>query len=332
MTDSVDRSTIHQTMEPVVTPKIATASLLDPPYINTPSSIYHGSPPQPLPGSQTTTDGLSNEDFFHSMRSLTNQTVALSSQSPSWMNQRTLSSDLGTYSLATTTTSNPALATSIGSNQFTASRLASYKEPEWVTDPSNSAMPFNMSLSVPNIVTSVPVSGMSHPSSTPSQWASSRSMSANYLAPPLSAHSENLMQSSAPLMGWPSPTPWMDTSAGHSQPRLAIATGHLNDTMSSFYQNANPSPFPMSAGSTSFSRSPYLPPRPPQQQHYQQSPARPNPDQINITSAFWSEKKTVVYQLEFDNVVVARRADNNFINGTKLLNMTVRRFLLFVRC
>ena len=36
----------------------------------------------------------------------------------------------------------------------------------------------------------------------------------------------------------------------------------------------------------------------------------------------WEDENTLCYQVEANGVNVVRRADNNFINGTKLLNVT----------
>lgn len=40
-----------------------------------------------------------------------------------------------------------------------------------------------------------------------------------------------------------------------------------------------------------------------------------------ITTTMWEDEKTLCYQVEANNVSVVRRADNNMINGTKLLNV-----------
>ena len=40
-----------------------------------------------------------------------------------------------------------------------------------------------------------------------------------------------------------------------------------------------------------------------------------------VTTTMWEEEKTLCYQVDANNVSVVRRADNNMINGTKLLNV-----------
>jgi len=41
-----------------------------------------------------------------------------------------------------------------------------------------------------------------------------------------------------------------------------------------------------------------------------------------ITTTMWEDEKTLCYQVEANGVIVVRRADNDMINGTKLLNVT----------
>lgn len=36
----------------------------------------------------------------------------------------------------------------------------------------------------------------------------------------------------------------------------------------------------------------------------------------------WEDENTICYQVEAKGISVVRRADNNMINGTKLLNVT----------
>ncbi|ODQ68173.1 DNA-binding domain of Mlu1-box binding protein MBP1 [Nadsonia fulvescens var. elongata DSM 6958] len=40
-----------------------------------------------------------------------------------------------------------------------------------------------------------------------------------------------------------------------------------------------------------------------------------------VTTTLWEEEKTLCYQVEVKGIYVARREDNDFINGTKLLNV-----------
>ncbi|GMG48241.1 unnamed protein product [Ambrosiozyma monospora] len=58
------------------------------------------------------------------------------------------------------------------------------------------------------------------------------------------------------------------------------------------------------------------------------APLSPNAGQIQppglrpkITTTMWEDEKTLCYQVEANGVAVVRRADNNMINGTKLLNV-----------
>ncbi|CCK73064.1 Sok2p KNAG_0M02110 [Huiozyma naganishii CBS 8797] len=41
-----------------------------------------------------------------------------------------------------------------------------------------------------------------------------------------------------------------------------------------------------------------------------------------LTTTLWEDENTVCYQVEVNSVCVVRRADNDFVNGTKLLNVT----------
>ncbi|ODV60790.1 KilA-N domain-containing protein, partial [Ascoidea rubescens DSM 1968] len=41
-----------------------------------------------------------------------------------------------------------------------------------------------------------------------------------------------------------------------------------------------------------------------------------------LTTTYWEDENTICYQVECRNVTVSRRGDNDFINGTKLLNVT----------
>ncbi|KAL7749912.1 hypothetical protein RI367_004788 [Sorochytrium milnesiophthora] len=46
------------------------------------------------------------------------------------------------------------------------------------------------------------------------------------------------------------------------------------------------------------------------------------PSKNYLTTFFWDDKATLVYQLNCGSVPVCRRKDNNFVNGTKLLNIS----------
>ncbi|KAI9301682.1 transcription regulator HTH, apses-type DNA-binding domain-containing protein, partial [Cunninghamella echinulata] len=41
-----------------------------------------------------------------------------------------------------------------------------------------------------------------------------------------------------------------------------------------------------------------------------------------ITTSFWEDEGTVCFQVDARGICVARRKDNDMINGTKLLNVT----------
>ncbi|RKP10351.1 transcription regulator HTH, apses-type DNA-binding domain-containing protein, partial [Thamnocephalis sphaerospora] len=40
-----------------------------------------------------------------------------------------------------------------------------------------------------------------------------------------------------------------------------------------------------------------------------------------LTTTLWEDEGTICYQVDAESVCVARRQDNNMINGTKLLNV-----------
>lgn len=86
------------------------------------------------------------------------------------------------------------------------------------------------------------------------------------------------------------------------------------------YQGYNAS-FPM----TGFTMSGFPPTMPPPAPVIPTQPARPV-----VFTAFWDEQAIEVLQLEYKGHIIARRLDNDFVNGTKLLNMTVRFFLKFL--
>ena len=45
------------------------------------------------------------------------------------------------------------------------------------------------------------------------------------------------------------------------------------------------------------------------------------PDKPRIATTFWEDEKTVCYQVEAQGILVSRREDTNYVNGTKLLNV-----------
>ncbi|KAI8646356.1 hypothetical protein BD408DRAFT_440046 [Parasitella parasitica] len=55
-----------------------------------------------------------------------------------------------------------------------------------------------------------------------------------------------------------------------------------------------------------------------QQQQQQQQPAQ----RPRITTSLWDDEETVCYQVDVRSICVARRQDNDMVNGTKLLNVT----------
>ncbi|KAI7854569.1 transcription regulator HTH, apses-type DNA-binding domain-containing protein [Circinella umbellata] len=56
-----------------------------------------------------------------------------------------------------------------------------------------------------------------------------------------------------------------------------------------------------------------------QQQH--QSQQEQPQQQTKLTTSFWEDEGTICYQVDAKGVCVARRQDNDMVNGTKLLNV-----------
>ncbi|KAG2226765.1 hypothetical protein INT45_005730 [Circinella minor] len=56
-----------------------------------------------------------------------------------------------------------------------------------------------------------------------------------------------------------------------------------------------------------------------QQQHQSQQEQRQQ--QTKLTTSFWEDEGTICYQVDAKGVCVARRQDNDMVNGTKLLNV-----------
>ncbi|ORY07494.1 apses-domain-containing protein, partial [Basidiobolus meristosporus CBS 931.73] len=48
-------------------------------------------------------------------------------------------------------------------------------------------------------------------------------------------------------------------------------------------------------------------------------PSHPRP---KLTTTLWEDENTVCYQVDAKGICVARRQDNDMVNGTKLLNVT----------
>ncbi|KAI7864829.1 transcription regulator HTH, apses-type DNA-binding domain-containing protein [Spinellus fusiger] len=44
--------------------------------------------------------------------------------------------------------------------------------------------------------------------------------------------------------------------------------------------------------------------------------------QHKLTTSLWEDEGTVCYQMEARGICIARRQDNDMVNGTKLLNVT----------
>ncbi|ORZ03714.1 hypothetical protein BCR43DRAFT_483840 [Syncephalastrum racemosum] len=63
-----------------------------------------------------------------------------------------------------------------------------------------------------------------------------------------------------------------------------------------------------------------------QQQHHQQQPPQmrspSQPPRPKLTTSVWEDQGTVCFQVDARGICVARRQDNDMINGTKLLNVT----------
>lgn len=45
------------------------------------------------------------------------------------------------------------------------------------------------------------------------------------------------------------------------------------------------------------------------------------PDKPRIATTYWEDEKTICYQVEAQGILVSRREDTNYVNGTKLLNV-----------
>lgn len=43
---------------------------------------------------------------------------------------------------------------------------------------------------------------------------------------------------------------------------------------------------------------------------------------MTVTSMIWEDENTICYQFDARGICLARRQDNNMVNGTKLLNIT----------
>ncbi|KAI9255556.1 transcription regulator HTH, apses-type DNA-binding domain-containing protein [Sporodiniella umbellata] len=48
----------------------------------------------------------------------------------------------------------------------------------------------------------------------------------------------------------------------------------------------------------------------------------PIPNSYTLSTSLWEEENTVCYQVEVKGIPIARRQDNDMVNGTKLLNVT----------
>jgi protein SOK2 len=108
-------------------------------------------------------------------------------------------------------------------------------------------------------------------------------------------------------------------------------------------QISQPQPQHYNASNRNYTSAPAAPPIPsnstasqPQIQHQQPTPVQDTLNPANtstvgqfqppgirprVTTTMWEDEKTLCYQVDANNVSVVRRADNNMINGTKLLNV-----------
>ncbi|ORE04766.1 apses-domain-containing protein [Rhizopus microsporus var. microsporus] len=64
-----------------------------------------------------------------------------------------------------------------------------------------------------------------------------------------------------------------------------------------------------------------LPTLPPVHSHLQYSPYPLRMHRPRLTATLWEDESTLCYQVDTRGICVARRQDNNMINGTKLLNV-----------
>lgn len=108
-------------------------------------------------------------------------------------------------------------------------------------------------------------------------------------------------------------------------------------------QISQPQPQHYNASNRNYTSAPAAPPIPsnstagqPQILHQQPTPVQDTLNPANtstvgqfqppgirprVTTTMWEDEKTLCYQVDANNVSVVRRADNNMINGTKLLNV-----------
>ncbi|GAA6020522.1 hypothetical protein JCM10207_000030 [Rhodosporidiobolus poonsookiae] len=68
-------------------------------------------------------------------------------------------------------------------------------------------------------------------------------------------------------------------------------------------------------------RTTYRAPRRVVEKEPERAPTPPAPDEPIVSSTLWEDERTIVMQVLVDGHVIARRADNDWVNSTKLLNM-----------
>ncbi|ORZ17844.1 transcription regulator HTH, apses-type DNA-binding domain-containing protein, partial [Absidia repens] len=83
--------------------------------------------------------------------------------------------------------------------------------------------------------------------------------------------------------------------------------------------SSTPPPPPGTTSSTSTNTTSTTTNAPPSPPHL--NPSHPN-HRPKITTSLWEDEGTICYQVDARGICVARRQDNDMVNGTKLLNVT----------
>ncbi|KAJ2796282.1 hypothetical protein H4R20_005585 [Coemansia guatemalensis] len=123
-------------------------------------------------------------------------------------------------------------------------------------------------------------------------------------------------------MGSPTATSWgpgpTSPLSSHSSAVAALAAGQQHQSPNSWYNSMYQQPqySPAGHGMVMYHDS------------YAQSPAAAAaaaaayyPPRARLTTTLWEDEQTLVYQVDCRGICVARRHDDNMINGTKLLNV-----------